>query len=188
MSKPYCEWSESMSVGMSILDADHRFLAGHISRLHQDLRDGADPEAIEQLFDGLIAFLDLHFFREAKVMETRGFPDAKAHQEERADFTRYIHEWHNRHQRGAGSPITIALLHYLKSWFNHHVLIWDMAAYKPYGENNALGVEVAETFGPALVDDAAAASSQRPPNPPMVTRRRFPAIGDGSDGVHHEPG
>ncbi len=158
MSLPYCEWSESMSVGVSLLDADHRILAGHISRLQQELRDGADPKALEQLFDGLIAFIEFHFFREAKVMEICGFPDARAYQEERADFIRYIYEWHDRHLRGSDSPITIELLHYLKSWFNHHVLIWDMA-YKPYAENNALGVEVAETFGPALVDDVAAASS-----------------------------
>ncbi len=155
---PYCEWSESMSVGVSLLDADHRILAGHISRLQQDLRDGADPEALEQLFDGLIALIEFHFFREAKVMEICGFPDARAYQEERAEFIRYIYKWHDRHLRGSDSPITIELLHYLKSWFNHHVLIWDMA-YKPYAENNALCEEVAETFGPALVDDVATASS-----------------------------
>ncbi len=158
MSMPYCEWSESMSVGVSLLDADHRILAGHISRLQHELRDGVDPKALEQLFDGLIAFIEFHFFREAKVMEICGFPDARAYQEERADFIRYIYEWHDRHLRGSDSPITIELLHYLKSWFNHHVLIWDMA-YKPYAENNALCEEVAETFGPALVDDVAAASS-----------------------------
>lgn len=170
---PYCERSESMSVGVSLLDADHRFLAGHISRLHQDLWDGADPEALEQLFDGLIAFTEFHFFREAKVMETRGFPDARAYQEERADFIRNIYEWRDRHLRGAGPPITVELLHDLKNWFNHHILIWDMA-YKPYAENNALAVEVAETFGSALFDDIAAASRQRPRNSPMVTGRHFP--------------
>jgi hemerythrin len=39
---PFCQWSETMSVGESLLDADHKSLVLLINRLHDSLEAGED--------------------------------------------------------------------------------------------------------------------------------------------------
>ncbi len=59
---------------------------------------------------------------------------------------------------GAGPAVSGELLHYLKGWLNHHILIQDMA-YKPYLEHNPVSNEVALAFGTTLADDIGAVSA-----------------------------
>ena len=43
---PFCQWSETMSVGESLLDADHKSLVLLINRLHDSLEAGENPAAL----------------------------------------------------------------------------------------------------------------------------------------------
>ncbi|MCH7930611.1 MAG: hemerythrin family protein [Proteobacteria bacterium] len=154
----FFEWSEAMSLGEPLLDADHKCLIGLINRLHESLQDGTGSDVLDEIFDGLIAYIEFHFAREEKVIEACGYPGAKAHQEEHAEFTQHIYDLRDRRVRGIGPAITHESLHYLRNWLNHHILIQDMA-YKPYLEHNPLGNEVAQAFGPGLADDVRAFSA-----------------------------
>ncbi len=87
-----CQWSESMSVGESRLDADHKALIRLINRLHDSLEAGAEFAALGEVFDSLINYINFHFTREEKVMQACGYPHAEAHEEEHAGFTRHIKE------------------------------------------------------------------------------------------------
>ena len=79
-------------------------------------------------------------------MEACGYPGAKAHQEEQAEFIQHIYELRDRHMRGVGPAINNEALHYLKNWLNHHILIQDMA-YKNFVRNNPEADKVARAFG-----------------------------------------
>ena len=154
----FFKWSELMSVGVPLLDVDHKCLIGLINRLHENLCDGAGPDVLDEIFDGLIACIEFHFAREEKVMEACGFPGAKARQAEHANFIQRIYELRDCHVPGAGPAVTDELLHYLKSWLNDHILIKDMA-YKPYLEHNPVSNEVALAFGTTPADDIGAVSA-----------------------------
>ena len=150
-----CQWSESMSVGESRLDADHKALIRLINRPHDSLEAGAEPAALGEVFDSLINYINFHFTREEKVMQACRYPDAKAHEEEHADFTRHIKEVRDRYARNADPALIRGLLDYLKDWLSHHILIQDMA-YKPYVQYNYWAREVSCVFGPGLAEEAPA--------------------------------
>ena len=148
----FFKWSEVMSVGVPLLDGDHKCLIGLINRLHESLQDGAGPDVLDEIFDGLIAYIEFHFAREEKVMDACGFPGAKVRQAEHAYFTQHLYDLRDCNVPGAGPAITDEVLHYLKSWLSHHILIHDMA-YKPYLEHNPVSNEIALAFGTILTDD-----------------------------------
>lgn len=154
-----CQWSESMSVGESRLDADHKALILLINRLHDSLEAGVESAASGEVFDSLINYIWFHFTREEKVMQACGYPYAEAHEEEHADFTRHIKEVRDRYARNADPALIRGLLDYLKDWLSHHILIQDMA-YKPYVEHNCWAREVSRVFGPGLAEEAPADSAR----------------------------
>jgi len=128
---PFLKWTESMSVGLPILDSDHRALFRIVNQLHDHAESGAKDEVLGAIFDSLIAYIEFHFAREEKVMKACGFPGLPAHNDEHADFTRYIYEMRARYAGVHDPALTQELLEFLKGWLNTHILIQDMA-YKPY--------------------------------------------------------
>ena len=151
---PYYEWTETMSVGVALFDSDHKALIGLIDRLH-DSAEREEPAPLDEIFDRLIAYTELHFAREEKGMEACGYPEIEIHRDQHAGFTDRIYRARERYRGGADPALTRELLEYLKLWLNHHILIQDMA-YKPYVEHNWWAREVSRVFGPGLADEATA--------------------------------
>ena len=151
----FYEWTESMSVGVPLFDSDHQALIGLINRLHDSL-DGDGLAPLEETFDMLIAYAELHFAREEKGMEACGYPEVEIHRDQHAGFTDRIYRARERYRGGTDLALTGELLEYLKLWLNHHILIQDMA-YKPYAAGNRRVNKVARSFGPGLAETGARA-------------------------------
>lgn len=149
---PYYRWTEAMSVGIPLLDDDHKALIRLINRLRTDFAAGAGFVVLEDVFDRLVAYIEFHFTREEKVMEAVGYPGVTVHRDEHKDFAKTIYELRDRYGRDGDQTITEELIDDLKSWLNHHILVQDMA-YKPYVQNDALADKVARMFGSRFEGD-----------------------------------
>lgn len=147
----FYEWSESMSVGVETIDSDHKALIDLINRLHQAVSGKTSGQSPEEVFDTLIAYTEIHFSREEKVMQACSFPGLPGHQDEHVDFTSRVYEIREKFLSDDQSLITEDLLDYLKEWLNGHILIQDMA-YKPYASGNSNVADVAQSFGPGLFE------------------------------------
>lgn len=147
----FYEWSKSMSVGVESIDSDHKALIDLINRLHQAVSGEKNGRSPDDIIDTLIAYSEIHFSREEKVMQACGFPGFAAHQEEHVDFTERVYEIREKFVADDVSPITENLLDYLKGWLNAHILIQDMA-YKPYIAGHSGLADVALSFGPGLFE------------------------------------
>ena len=143
---PFYEWSESMSVGVHLLDDDNKRIIGIINQLHECVQHGSPTDVLDDIFDSLIAYVEFHFSREEKVIEACGYPYAKIHQEEHVMFTEHIYKMREGQLRGTGPAIDNKLVDYLKNWLNHHILILDMG-YQSYVLDHPMADEVALAFG-----------------------------------------
>ncbi len=143
---PFYEWSESMSVGVRLLDDDNKRIIGIINQLHECVQHGSPTDVLDEIFDSLIAYFEFHFSREEKVIEACGYPHAKIHQEEHVVFTEHMYKLRGRQLRGTGPAIDNELVDYLKNWLNHHILILDMG-YQSYVLDHPMAEKVAWTFG-----------------------------------------
>ena len=147
----FYEWSDSMSVGVDLIDSDHKALIDLINLLHDSVVGEGGKQSAQDVFDRLIAYTEIHFAREEKVMEACGFSGLTPHKDEHVDFTERVYEIREKLQSGDESPITNELLVYLKRWLNAHILIQDMA-YKPNASGHPDVAEVARSFGPGLFE------------------------------------
>ena len=64
---PFYEWSEAMSVGLPVLDSDHKALITLINTLHKELELDEEPAKLAEVFEKLVLYGDYHFAREESV-------------------------------------------------------------------------------------------------------------------------
>ena len=145
-----CEWSEDMSIGVPLLDSDHKALIGFINYLQQCVDSCDDKLLICDVLDELITYIGFHFAREESVMKACGYAGMEAHKKEHAAFAQHIHDFRVRYTRESDSSIIFELLEFLKKWLDHHILIEDLACKKCIEMNKPLANEVARVFGPGL--------------------------------------
>ena len=124
-----------MSVGVDLLDSDHRVLMNIINSLAEIARGPRTPRNAERIgntLDTLVTYTKSHFGREEKVMVASGFPGLDAHHGEHENFIRDVGEMSERIGRDEEGAVG-ELAAYLKSWWEHHILIQDMACREmPY--------------------------------------------------------
>ncbi len=123
-------WSEGLSVGVPLLDADHKTLVGLLKRVDATATD-EDPALVGEVLDILLDYTTFHFCREEKVMEACGYPDLAAHRDEHHALARDVQALRRRHDSAPSAVTRAELLAFLMTRLNHHILLTDMA-YRPY--------------------------------------------------------
>ena len=147
-SMAFVKWSEAMSVGLARLDRDHKILIGLINRLDEAGSDGGDGarQVMAEVLEVLVAYTIFHFSREEAVMEACGYPALEQHHEDHAALTREVQDWQQRFHNDPDAIVPSDMLHFLKGWLNHHILLQDMA-YRPHVEGNPAAHAAAEAYG-----------------------------------------
>lgn len=157
----FLRWSQAMSVGVSRLDRDHKVLIGLINRLDEASSDSSEGSLrlMSQAFEVLVAYTVFHFAREEAVMAACGYPALGQHHEDHVALTNEVRDLQQRFQEDMRSVAAPDMLHFLKGWLNHHILLQDMA-YRPYVESHPEADCVAEAHGMFNFDAAASFASE----------------------------
>lgn len=124
-------WDESMSVGVAVLDAEHKQLLDLFNGL---LESGITPAAREELsalLGSLRDYVTVHFAREEALMERRRFPDLDAHLAAHRYFADEVEKLHRDFEGDNTTMLRLDLILLLKEWFVEHIQETD-ALYKPY--------------------------------------------------------
>ncbi len=147
-----------MSVGVPLIDSDHQALVGLINRLHESLNGGDGggggddgDHGVVEIFDSLIAYLEIHLAREERVMEACKFPGLREQRDDHVGFIHSVYAARDRYEEDPDPAILGELLVLLKAWFRNHVLCKDVAL-KRFAEADPRANEIAEMFGPGLSD------------------------------------
>ena len=159
-----CEWSEDMSIGVPLLDSDHKTLIGFINYLQQCIDSGDEKLVLCKILDGLITYISFHFSREESVLKACGYSGIEMHKKEHAAFAQHIQDFRVRYARESDSSMMLELLEFLKNWLDHHILVEDLACKKCIEMNKSLANEVAQVFGPGLIDMAKLKGSSKVPD------------------------
>lgn len=73
------EWTERMSVGVPLLDADHKIFTDIINELEHCARYPDRRDAARDALGRLVEYARYHFEREEKVMAACGYPGIDDH-------------------------------------------------------------------------------------------------------------
>ena len=80
------EWDDSLSVGVDLIDEQHKMLIEKLKDLSDDLRKGHEQDRILKTLGFMIDYTDFHFSAEEKVMADQGYPELEDQQQQHAEF------------------------------------------------------------------------------------------------------
>jgi len=119
-------WSEMMSVGVPILDADHKTLVGLINNLHRSLGDSKEYATLGSVLQALEEYAGCHFAREERVMEVCRYPSLAAHSRMHRRLSQQVCDLRGGYQRDQTAVRARDCLNFLNKWLIEHICSSDM--------------------------------------------------------------
>ena len=114
------EWDDTYSVGISIIDEEHKKLIGIINKVIVAKQHNNNPEEMLEILNEMIKYAKEHFKTEETYMRKFNYPEYQYHKEEHNDFSFKVIAYHNRVIDG-DYQIANQILEYLKRWFVNHI-------------------------------------------------------------------
>lgn len=124
-------WDESMSVGVGVLDDDHKRLLDMFNGLLKTGVSTKSKDDLVPLLEGLRDYTDVHFRREETFMERHAFPDLEAHKAAHRYFVDEVEKLRRELHGNQTMMLRIDLILLLKEWLIEHIQSTDKQ-YKPY--------------------------------------------------------
>jgi hemerythrin-like metal-binding protein len=129
---PYLTWDDkTMSVGVGVLDDDHKKLVALIDNLFFGLKDGRDKDATDKMLDKVVAHAVEHFNREEAFFEKTGYPDADVHMTAHKNLAKQILVFQQRYKKEGTDALALEIANFLWTWLVCHDLTFDKK-YGPY--------------------------------------------------------
>ena len=118
-------WSDKLSVGIKEIDDQHMRLVAIINELHDAMAVGHGKDVLAKVLDELVRYTVYHFSTEERLMRVYDYVDHVAHEKEHKDLVQTAAELQKAVHEGTSS-LTLATMHFLRDWLNHHILGSDL--------------------------------------------------------------
>ena len=76
---PLMTWTDKLSVGVGVIDEDHKKLVGMVNELYDAMQAGQGRDSLGRILNGLVQYTKFHFAREEKCFAQTGYPAAVPH-------------------------------------------------------------------------------------------------------------
>lgn len=127
-------WDEKYSVGIQSIDDQHKEIFRLLDQLFQGLRSGKAQGLIMQIIAELEDYTVIHFQKEELLFRQFNYADSEAHIKEHQHFIEKISAL-KEDAKANKLESSFELLHFLKRWVNHHILVVDMEYSFLFKEN-----------------------------------------------------
>jgi hemerythrin len=134
---PLMEWTEDMSVGVKVIDDDHKKLIGMLNELNDGIRADKTGASLESVIEGLLRYTKYHFAREERFFAKTGYPGGSAHKAEQRSAGEACGEFADAFETGQSRILSTEAMEFLKNWLTDHI----MGSDQQYGPHlNAKGI------------------------------------------------
>ena len=123
----YWIWNASFSVGIAVIDEQHKRLIDYINELNTSLCYH-DKYRVKEVLEGLIDYTKSHFSFEESLMNQADYAHFEAHRQTHEAFIKRIDFFKERYENG--EDISKQLMDELQIWWTHHIQSEDKAYQK----------------------------------------------------------
>ena len=134
---PLMTWTEKMSVGVGVLDEDHKKLVGMLNQLFDAMKAGQGRDVLGGILEGLVRYTKVHFAREEKFFAQTNYPASAPHKQQHDALTRQVVDVQRKYAEGATAVLSLDVMQFLQDWLVNHILGTDQK-YRPH--LNAKGI------------------------------------------------
>lgn len=124
-------WSDEYSVGLRVVDNDHKDLVNTVNALHDAITSGSERSEIGRIIGTLAQYVDEHFAREEALMEANEYPDLADHKCTHRYLARQVYAIRTIFASKPQQIDPAKLLRFLRDWLTSHILEEDRK-YVPY--------------------------------------------------------
>jgi len=140
------EWNDSMSVGIEVIDTDHKLLVSLINMLDEAVADGQGKETTGSVLNSLYDYTEYHFGREEKMMQACHYPDLERHCKMHEGLKSRVMEIRDDYAKGTKAQIDADVLAFLKDWLTDHIMGRDKLYQASMMEHREAVDKAAEEF------------------------------------------
>ncbi len=119
-------WGSNLALGVTVIDEQHHQLVDILNELHGAMEGGKGREVMAHVLGELIAYTQMHFATEEKLMAQHGYAQSAAHKAEHAKLVADVGDFAGKFKAGKAT-VTVELLKFLREWLSHHILGSDKA-------------------------------------------------------------
>ncbi len=112
------EWTEDLSVGVEVIDNQHKRIVQYINQLQQ-ARETLDRHQVGAVLSELVDYTQSHFGFEEAMMEEAGYPYLNAHKRVHELFVKRVGGLVQRFE--LGDDVADELLKTLITWLLNHI-------------------------------------------------------------------
>ena len=114
----FWEWDPSLSVGIDVIDNQHRRIIDYINEL-EAARMSNDREKVSDVLMGLVDYTRTHFVYEEELMRQAGYPLSDGHKKVHDAFVAHTIKYVRLHEDG--QDVTRKLSSDLQVWLTNHI-------------------------------------------------------------------
>jgi hemerythrin len=117
-------WKEEYSVGIEVIDKDHKKLLELILEMFKALRSARGGEKASQIINELIDYTVTHFNREEGLLKKHGYPNLEEHQKEHKAMRDKMEKFRKDFDSNS-NQVSSEVLRYLQDWLVNHITVTD---------------------------------------------------------------
>ncbi|MGO9775221.1 MAG: bacteriohemerythrin [Terracidiphilus sp.] len=118
---PLIVWTDQMSVGVKLLDNDHKKLVLLINQMHAGLMTGRAKPSLERVFQDLISYTRIHHSHEEQLLLETGFHGTATHKQEHESTIERAVELQMRFKSSEVLGAELEIMHQLREWLFRHI-------------------------------------------------------------------
>ena len=159
---PLIVWTDQLSIGVKLLDNDHKKLVLLINQLYDGLKTGRAKVELERVFEDLVSYARVHHSHEEQLLVETGFQGSAMHKQEHEYTLERAVELQMRFKSSEELAIELEVVNQLRDWLFGHIQGSDkeFVAHLKAKEVNAL-LATRETLDGVALNQPAESINER---------------------------
>ena len=122
------KWTSDLSVGIELIDEQHKMLIKHLNDLSTSLKSGQGPAKITSTLSFLIDYTNFHFTAEEKHMAENGYSELENHKKMHEEFRTILTNMEeDLEEEGATQSLADSIDTLLVKWLFEHIRMIDVS-------------------------------------------------------------
>jgi len=117
-------WTDDLSVGIRLIDEQHKVLLGLINELHAGMRARKSDSVLVGVVERLKEYTVKHFGQEEEYFDRYGYPETPVHKEIHAKLVQQVLDFESALKSGQ-AKVTMDIMRFLKDWLVNHIMGTD---------------------------------------------------------------
>ncbi|MCL2139581.1 MAG: bacteriohemerythrin [Treponema sp.] len=135
------KWSATFSVGIKIIDDQHKGLINLVNDLFNHVTGNREEEYLyfKKIIQSAVQYVKVHFKTEEEIMSQANFPGYSEHKKEHDKFIMNILDMVNNYEKGIKLTLS-EFTKFLREWILTHIAIMDKQYFVYFKQVNARNV------------------------------------------------